>query len=319
LLKQLRGIGVVPSLPPKIDNSAHHRIECRFARYLAQERGLARATLLNYLPVVRRFLAARFVTSAIRLKDLRLPDITQFILRHTRTASPVRVKLMVTALRSFFRSLYLRGDIDSDLAAAVPTVAYWRLATLPKFIPPEQVQRILRSCNQRTTTGQRDYTILLLLARLGLRAGEVVALRLDDIEWEAGELIIRGKGARRDRLPLPQDVGKALVRYLRDGRPCCSTRRVFICMKAPRRGFANSSDISTIVRRAIERAGLQLTHKGAHVLRHSLATEMLRKGASLAEIGEVLRHRCLNTTQIYAKVDLVALRTLAQPWPGGEA
>ena len=165
----------------------------------------------------------------------------------------------------------------------------------------------------------RDYAILLLLARLGLRGGEVVTLTLDDLHWEAGEITIRGKGGRHHRLPLPQDVGEALVTYLREGRPHCSTRRVFLRARAPRRGFSSSVAIADIVRRALERAGLHPPRKGAHLLRHTLATQMLRKGASLAEIGEVLRHQHPDTTAIYAKVDLQALRALAQPWPGGEA
>jgi len=165
--------------------------------------------------------------------------------------------------------------------------------------------------------GERNYAILLLLARLGLRAGEIVAMTLDNIDWEAGELTVRGKGGRQARLPLPRDVGEALANYLRHGRPQCSSRCVFIRARAPCRGFANSAAITTIVERAIGRAGLKPPSRGAHVLRHSLATAMLRKGASLAEIGEVLRHRHADTTAIYAKVDLDALRTIAQPWPGG--
>ena len=161
--------------------------------------------------------------------------------------------------------------------------------------------------------------LLAMLARLGLRAGEVVAMRLDDINWDAGEIMVRGKGSRQDRLPIPQDVGEALAMYLRHGRPCCSTRRVFVRMVAPRRGFASSVAICTIVRRALARAGLDPPHKGGHLLRHSLATQMLRKGASLTEIGEILRHQHPNTTQIYTKVDLGALRMLAQPWPGSKS
>jgi site-specific recombinase XerD len=225
---------------------------------------------------------------------------------------------MVTALRSFFRFVRMRGDISTDLAAVVPSVASWRFATLPKWIPPEHVEHLLSSCDQSTITGQRNYTILLLLARLGLRSGEVVNMSLDDIDWEAGEIKIGGKSRRQDRLPLPKDVGEALAMYLRHGRPRCSTRRVFIRMRAPLRGFVDSSAIYSMVRRAFDHAGIHPSQKGPHILRHSLATNMLRKGASLGEIGEILRHRDLSTTQIYAKVDLEALRRIAQPWPGGE-
>jgi len=319
LLEQLRESGNIPALVPEIDDSSLHLIERNFEQYLTQERGLSLATVINYLPFAQRFLSERFGTDAILLDELRSTDVTGFILRYAHTASPGRAKLMVTALRVFFRFLHQRGDISTNLAECIPPVADWRLSQLPKSLEKEQVERLLKGCDRGTTTGQRDYTILLLLARLGLRAGEVVAMSLDDIDWEAGELTIRGKGRRQDQLPIPQDVGEALAKYLRHGRPHCSTRRVFIRMNAPLRGFSSSVAICTIVRRALERAGLQPARKGAHLLRHSLATQMLRKGASLAEIGEILRHRLPNTTEIYAKVDLNALRALAQPWPGGEA
>jgi site-specific recombinase XerD len=226
---------------------------------------------------------------------------------------------MLSALRSFFRFLRLQGATATDLAAAVPSVADWRLARVPQWIPAAQVNQILRHCDQQTRVGQRDYTILLLLARLGLRAGEVVGMTLDDLDWEAGDVVVRGKGGRQDRMPLPRDVGQALATYVRHGRPPCLSRRVFICAKAPRRGFSSSVAVCTIVRRALARAGLHPPSTGAHLLRHSLATEMLRRGASLAEIGEILRHRHPDTTAIYAKVDLRALRALAPPWPGGAA
>jgi site-specific recombinase XerD len=223
------------------------------------------------------------------------------------------------ALRSFFRFLRLRGDIAIDLGASIPKIAQWHWSTLPKSLKAEEVESLLGSCDQDTISGQRDYTILLLLARLGLRAGEVVAMTLDDIDWEAGHLRVRGKGGREDLLPISPDVGKALAHYLRHGRPRCATRRVFVRMHAPRRGFTTSVAICDVVRRALARSGIDSPRKGAHLLRHSLATEMLRKGSSLAEIGELLRHRLPDTTAIYAKVDIVALRALALPWAGGEA
>jgi len=226
---------------------------------------------------------------------------------------------MTTAFRSFFRYLFQKGELQANLAAAVPTVADWRLSTVPKYLAPEEVKRMLEACNRRTASGRRDYAILLLLARLGLRAGEVVALQLDHIKWRAGEILVRGKGLFHDRMPLPSDVGKALASYLRRDRPACQTRRVFVCMKAPRRGFANPSTLTTIVRRALARADLHPTFKGAHLLRFSLATSMLRSGATMGEIGEVLRHRIPNTTEIYAKVDFDGLRSLAHPWPIGGA
>ena len=226
---------------------------------------------------------------------------------------------MLTALRAFFRFLRLRGETTVDLASSVLSVADWRRARVPQWIPAAQVKQILRHCDQQTVVGQRDYTIVLLLARLGLRAGEVVGMTLDDIDWDAGDLVVRGKGGRQERMPLPRDVGKALATYVRHGRPACASRRVFICAKAPRQGFTSSVAVCTIVRRALMRAGLHPPSQGAHLLRHSLATEMLRRGASLAEIGEILRHRHPDTTAIYAKVDFKALRAIAPPWPGAAA
>ncbi len=319
LVEHLRQSGVIVPAAPVIDESEISSITDDFATYLMRERRLSRVTLTNYLPTVRLFLEDRFGTGPIALGEIATGDISRFVLRRTSILSILRAKLMVTALRSFFQFLRLRGDIITDLAAAVPTVANWKLATLPKWIPPDQVERLIRSCDPRTTIGLRNYAILLLLARLGLRSAEVVALTLDDIDWETGEISIRGKSRRSDRLPLPKDVGEALARYLRHGRPRCSTRQVFIRMRAPHRGFLGSAAVYSLVKRAFDRAGLKPVQRGPHMLRHSLATTMLRNGASLGEIGEILRHRELTTTQIYAKVDLVSLRTIAQAWPGGEA
>lgn len=317
LLGMLRAGAVIPPAPARAgDETQLQRIEREFGQYLAVERGLSQATLKNSLPFVRSFLDHRFGVSSIVMEDVRAPDVTRFLLRKLRTVGPCRAKLMVGALRSFFRFLRWRGDIAIDLASSVPKVPDWRLSALPKSLQADEVERLIRSCRRGTVTGQRDYTLLLLLARLGLRAGEVVALTLDDIHWEAGELTVRGKGGREDRLPLPREVGQAMATYLCQGRPQdCSTRRFFIRRKAPRRGFASSVAVCTIVRRALKRAGISSPRKGAHLLRHSLATEMLRKGGSLAEIGEILRHRSVDTTAIYAKVDLTALQALAQPWP----
>jgi site-specific recombinase XerD len=201
------------------------------------------------------------------------------------------------------------------LASGIPAVACWRLSTVPKYLKPAEVEQLLNSCDQSTARGQRDYAILLLLARLGLRAGELVAMRLDDLHWDSGEMLVRGKGQRYDRLPIPKDVGKALAAYLRKGRPQCQTRHVFVRINAPHREFGGSYAISAIVQQAMDRIGLQPPCKGAHVLRHSLATHLLQRGASLAEIGEVLRHRNPITTELYSKVDLKALHALAQSWP----
>lgn len=317
LLRQLRNDGLIRISAPAVNDSALNRIENSFGRYLAQERGLTQITVDIYLPIVRRFLTVRFGTNVILLEELVPEDITRFILRHAHTDSPCRAQLMVTALRSFLRFIYQQGQTVTNLSMCVPAVANWDLSELPKFLKPEEVERLLESCDKSSPIGQRDYAVLLLLARLGLRAGEVVHMVLEDIDWEAGELIIRGKSARQDHLPLLQDVGEALATYLYHGRPYCSSRRVFIRQLAPHKGFSSSTAIGDIVRRAFARTGLQRTHKGAHLLRHSLATQMVNQGASLNEIGEILRHQQPHTTEIYAKVNLVALRNLAQPWPGG--
>jgi len=223
---------------------------------------------------------------------------------------------MVPALRSFLRFLYEHGETETDLTRAVLKMPAWQLTNVPKYLTPDEVEQVLRACEQwNAAVACRNRAIVLLLARLGLRAGEVMALELDDIDWRVGVLMVRGKGGYHDRLPLPADVGEALAIYLRQHRPRCATRRVFIRSRAPHCGFVDSSPITMIVYRALKKAGLQPHLKGAHVLRHSLATGMLRAGASMSEIGEVLRHRRPNSTEIYAKVDINGLRTLALPWP----
>jgi len=228
-----------------------------------------------------------------------------------------RAKAMTSALRSFLRYARYYDFIQTDLAACVPCVADWADASIPKGLPIKHVNRVLASCDQKSAIGRRDYAVLLLLTRLGLRAGEVVSLALDDIDWEAGQLTVRGKGHCSARLPLPADVGKAIAAYLRYARPRSPNRSLFLKVQAPVVSLKNSASVGLIVRRALARAGIEARRKGAHLFRHSLATEMLRRGASLAEIGELLRHRSPQTTSVYAKVDLASLRTLALPWPGG--
>ena len=317
LLRHLRHAEVIPAIVSPVSDAPSDRLERAYARFLIQERGLSQSTLHNYLPTARRFLACRFGAGRMYLNRLRPQDVAAFVLRDTTTLSRKRVQLTSSALRSFLWFLYRTGQLTTNLAAVVPSVASWRLSDLPQFLEPKQVAGLLRSCDQGSQAGRRDYAVLLLLARLGLRGGEVVHLTLDDINWEAGELLIRGKSAREDRLPLPHDVGRALANYLQKGRPDCSSRRVFIRTSAPRQGFSGSAAICGIVERALARAQIPSEHKGAHLLRHSLATQMLRGGASLTQIGQILRHQQAQTTEIYAKVDLTALRALAQPWPGG--
>lgn len=317
-LTHLRAHGVIPSPAPVIDETPLGRLQRQYEQHLVLERGLAPATVTNYCGYFRGFLSERFGKGPMNLRELDVSTVTTFVVRHAPTMSPGRAKLMGTALRSIFQFLLQRGAIERDLAGCVPRMSDWRLATLPKYLSPDEVEHLLQACDCQTSVGRRDQAVLLLLARLGLRAGEIVALELDDIQWRAGEMTVRSsKRLPQDRLPLPREVGEALATYIRRDRPTHPTRRVFLCTKAPRRGFTGPSTVSTIVRRALARAGLCPVLKGAHLLRHSLATRMLRHGASLPEIGQVLRHRAVNTTEIYAKVDIASLRALAQPWPLG--
>ena len=296
LLAMLRQKGIVKQHQQTVADSAQAGVVTEFRRYLLQERGLSPATLLNYVPVVEQFLAARFHNRATNFALLRAPHVTGFVMCHARQLSPVRAALMVTALRSFFRYLRYRGAIATDLAGCVPTVPNWSLSTLPRFLPAASVERILKCCDRTKSVGRRNHAILLLLARLGVRAGEVVGLNLDDIDWSTGQITIRGKGGRSAQLPLAAEVGAALAAYLRHDRPRSATRRVLLRHRAPFAGFGNSSTISSLVRRALKHAGVESAHTGAHVLRHSLATSLLRQGGSLDEIGELLRHQNPNSS-----------------------
>ncbi len=317
LLNLLRQQGVIAEpilrkLTP-VDQAAN-----KFVSYLLAERSLAAVTATRYGKFIKRFLNDRFGKKSVDLSILSSKDIVVFVQQEADYLHVKESQMMTSALRSFLRYARYQGYIDIDLVAAVPTVANRSMATIPKSLPPEQVALALEHCNRDTVTGRRDYAILLLLARLGLRAGEIVSLTLDDIDWHAGCITVNGKGGHRAQLPLPIDVGEAIAAYLRDGRPRRSTRALFLYAKAPLIGFTNQKVIGDVVDRALERAGIDSPRRGAHQFRHSLATEMLRRGASMAEIGQVLRHQSAQTTEIYAKVDLISLRSLALAWPGGE-
>ena len=317
LVRYLRDLGCVPVRSKKIDRTSLGQLTRDFESYLSVERGLSQSTVHDYPEIARRFLNDRFGNKPVRVKSLRPQDVHRFIVRHLKAGSPGQAKRVVNALRSFLRFLRQRNKITIDLAAGVPGVAYWRFSHLPRSIPPNQVRQLLASCDRTTPSGQRDYAILLLMARLGLRAGEVVRMTLEDLDWTCGEIVVTGKDQRQDRLPLPRDVGAALVSYLHNARPECSTRQVFIRIKPPHRGLKAGGAIRRVMRSALERAELNPEFKGSHLLRHSLATNLQRRGATLAEIGQLLRHNDLTTTQIYAKVDIAALRTVALPWPRG--
>jgi integrase/recombinase XerD len=316
LLQYLRDLDCIPLPQEKVDKSSLGRFTRDFERYLTSERGLSPSTIREYLYYVRLFLIDRFGDKPLRVKALRSSDIHQFIVAHLKVGSRCQAKAIVSALRPFLRFLHQRGAITIDLAAMVPGVADWRLSHLPRSLPPKQVKQLLASCG-RSPLGRRNYAILLLIARLGLRANEVVRMTLDDLDWDCGEIVVRGKDQKAECMPLPSDVGEALVKYLRDVRPACSSRRVFLRMKGPRTGLKGSEAVGAIVRTALKRAGLNPEVKGPHLLRHSLATNLLRRGATLTEISQILRHNNVTTTQIYAKVDIAALRAIALPWPRG--
>lgn len=294
------------------------RVRHEFERHLLHERGLAAASIRLYGDSIGRFLQSAFGAAEVRLDQLTAPDVIGFVQTEAaRLRHPKRAQVMTTALRSFLQYGRYRGEIVVDLPSCVPTVANWSMTGIPKTISPAQVNSLLGHCDRQSATGRRDYAMLLLISRLGLRAGEVVDLTLDDLDWTEGAILIRGPAHRVDRLPMPADVGAALVDYLRHARPDCASRNVFLRSRAPRRALLGPSAVSCIVLRALRRAGIDSPTKGAHLLRHSLATQMLGGGASLGEIAEILRHRNLQTTTIYAKVDLVSLHTLALAWPGG--
>ncbi len=317
LLSVLREAGMIAPapLPP---TTPEHQIFEGFSDYLRQERGLAPRSIICHLPSIRRFLREVCPAGARDLGNISREGVTRYIERHARDGSAESGKRMCWSLRAFLRYLHHKGVTRLALADCVPSVRQWKLASLPTYLSAAQVQKVLDGCDRATTMGRRDYAILMLLAKLGLRAGEVATLTLDDIDWRSGEMLIRAKGRQRARMPMPPDVGAAIVAYLRDRRSTSSCRRLFLRTPAPHVGFASGCAITVIAKTALERAGVRgYAHHGAHIFRHSLATELLRSGATLSEIGQLPRHESHDTTRIYAKVDIQRLRTLSLPWPGG--
>ena len=315
LLGYLRGLGVVaePVLPEP--RTPAEVLAGRFGEYLARERCLAAESIRSYLGVARRFMADAAAGDR-GAGDLTPEAVTGFVRRECGRRGVASATATVKGLRSLLRFLYLDGQITEPLAGAVPSAAAWQLAELPQTVSPADLARLMGSCDRRSAAGRRDVAVLVLLARLGLRAGEVAALDLGDVNWRQGEITIRGKGSRRDILPLPADAGEATAGWLADGRPpgiACPA--VFVRLRAPHGRLASTS-VSCIVSRACARAGVSVV--GAHRLRHTAASQMLREGGTLAEIGQVLRHALPGTTAIYAKVDVLALAPLARPWPGGQ-
>jgi site-specific recombinase XerD len=313
----LRRVGAIPPPTATVATGAAEVLLAAYRRYLVAERGLAGCTVAHYERTARLFLSADGDRRALALGQLSAAEVTAFVGSECARRRTASAKDLVTGLRALLRYLHLAGLTTGSLASAVPTVAGWRLSSLPRGLDVAAVRRLVASCDRRRLVGERDHAILTLLVRLGLRAGEVAALELDDLDWHGGEVLVRGKGDRHERLPLPADVGDALVAYLRHPRRCPDgCRWLFLRVRAPLGGLT-SRGVQGVVHDAGVRAGLPRV--GAHRLRHTAATALLRAGASLPEVAEVLRHRSLDSTAIYAKVDRDALRTLAQPWPGGAA
>lgn len=311
-LDYLRRLGVVPMPKPRLPSSDVDKLLYAYQLYLETERGLAPETVRTSLHVAHLF-TSQYVNDA-HFTDLAAADVASFVVRELRGLRPGSAQVITKGARAFLRFLHVEGIISKPLDLAVPKVASWRDRTLPRALEPEQVECLLASCNRTTPVGLRDYAILTILVRLGLRAGEVAALKLADIDWRRGEITIHGKGNRVDCLPLPVDVGETIVAWLQRGRPQGSEPHVFTQNCAPRRGLTPKA-VSSVVHSASIRAGLPPLH--AHRLRHTAATQMLRAGVNLTEIGQVLRHRNLSTSAIYAKVDRTSLSALARPWPGG--
>ncbi len=314
LLVFLRSLGVIPYPPPPLPDTAADELIEIFRSHLATERGLAEATVTSYASVARLFLFHRCAIGGVDLGGLTGGEVTGFVLAESADRSVGSAQYVACGLRAFLRFAYVTGRTDTQLDAAVPKIASWRLSGVPRSISDAEVEALLASCDRRTTFGRRDFAALTLVVRLGLRAGEVAALELGDIDWRSGEIVIRGKANRVERLPLPADVGEGLAAWIRRGRPRCDTRAVFTRVRAPHQRLSVGG-VGALVKAAALRAGLSGVN--AHRLRHTAATGMLAGGADLTEIGQVLRHTSVLTTAIYAKVDDLSLRPLALPWPIG--
>jgi site-specific recombinase XerD len=311
LIRLLRGNSVIHSPPPSSPAEEHPALIRGFIEWMRKERGLKETTLRGYCGVLVEAVNAlgrqpnRYTARALR----------DFVRRHSmRAGKRQSAKVITTAMRAFMRYLIAEGLCRPGMDDAIPTIAVWRLSTLPRYLPAADVNRIINSCDESTPVGLRDRAALLLLARLGLRAGDIRDMRIDDLDWRQSSLRVSGKGHVEVRLPLTQEVGDAVLRYLQLGRPPAQTDHLLVRMLAPW-GVLGRSAVSTLVKRAMDRAGIEFRNRGAHVLRHSAATQLLREGATLAQIGAVLRHQYADTTAHYAKVDVQRLREIALPWP----
>lgn len=321
LVEHLIEIGVATRAPLTAAQAERQELLRDLETYLERQRGLSPRSVKHVLGFAARFMAHRFGDSMLDLCALRAPDVVAFMEHVVARKTPYRDKTLSSHLRSFFQYLFAQGLTTTNLSLCVPRVHKPWGARLPRYLSPDEVDAMLASVATNPRRGARDYAMLLLMARLGLRAPEVMAIQLDDIDWRASEILVRGKGQRHDRLPIPPDVGEAISRYLRKERSSTTTRTLFVSHRAPNRPFKDSQIINSILREAFAATGVKppTPYVGSHVLRHSLATTLVRSGASLEEIGDLLRHRSRATTMIYAKLDTDGLRSIAQPWPVAEA
>jgi site-specific recombinase XerD len=306
-LDDLCNRGTIPIEPPP----PTPKIAEEFDLWMRQHRGSAERTLADYRPLAASFVESR---RGRRWQHLDAKTVRAYVIEQSKKLTPARRLVLVRALRMFMRFLVATGRCPSHLDQSVPSMPHWRLATLPRYLDAQVVERIVASRSKTTLLGLRDRAVLLLLARLGLRAGEVRGLCLSDLDWERGQLRVVGKLRRPTWLPMPQDVGDAILAYLRV-RPTCPQPQVFLCLKAPHRALGATS-VGGICRRAIDEVGVDSPNKGAHVFRHSVATTLIRHGASLDDVGRLLRHASRESTAVYAKVEFASLSRIAQPWPG---
>ena len=315
LLDHLRAVGIAPVPAPVPPDGPAEVLLAAYRAYLVEERGLAPSTVRNYLDVARPFVSAYCASAcpAPGLAGLSAAQVSEFVLAGCRTRRGGSVAVLVVGMRALLRYLHLAGITPTALAGAVPSAACWATSTLSQPVDHRQAVRLLRCCDRRTAAGRRDFAVLTLLLRLGLRVSEVAALQLNDVDWRHGEILVRGKGRRVERLPLPADVGEVVAGWLVRGRPRCRCTSVFTTMRAPRTQLTGDG-VSAIVTRAAHRSGVVAS---AHRLRHTTATELLRSGAGLPEVGQVLRHASMRNTATYVKVDHAALSAVARPWPAG--
>jgi integrase/recombinase XerD len=301
--------------PPRKASTPLDRLRSEYECYLRDQRGLTDATIYHCASFLNRFVVFRFGETLGNLNDITPHDIVDF-LRKLRGGTAPRDKTAPSHLRNLFRFLFWSGKTKRDLAASIPRAAQPPRSALPRYLKPDEVEKLLDATWAATPVGRRNYAMLMVLARLGLRAPEAIAIQLDDIDWRNGTILIRGKGKRHDRMPLPDEVGKAIVDYIKNGRRG-SSRTLFVSSTPPHNPFVDAQILNTALKQAFENTGIKPPQKyvGSHLLRHSLATEMLRKGASLDEIGDVLRHRSRMSTTIYARHDIDGLRSIAPAWP----